>query len=308
MRIYHPKKLDKIDHISKDGRIYQLDSLWKMSKIRDQLAKNNHVTNIDEPIDSQVFKSFHTNEFVAALMLGKNRMEVIESCGVFWQPHLPVAMFNRAKCVLLALGDLLGNKTAAAALVDGGHHTTPHKAYGFGPINPVGIALGHKRSSLKEKKVVVLDLDVHQGNGFSFIDMDNVVVFDIWSKRLKKWETNFNNKKYHSMKVTSYREWQFAFSKVLGLIKRLSPDILIYYSGADVISTDRMGGIPGFSLSKFKRREDRLFDFVIKHNIKLLLTLGGGYVDYSSNSPELGRKKLVDNHLYTVKSALERLG
>lgn len=303
MKIYHPQKLENIMHISKTGKIYQLDSLWKMKQIKEQLSTDLPSIEIDEDIDFSLFGSFHTEEFVSALTQGIGREQVLESCGVFWQPHLPIAMYNRAKCVVLALEDVLDNESIAAVIADGGHHTTPFRAYGFGPINSIGIAVNHKKDQLKDKKIAILDLDTHQGNGFSFIDLPNVKIFDIWSKKLEKWEVHNKNKNYISSKVTTYEEWLQEFNAVLKKIEEYSPDILIYYSGADVIETDRMGGIPGFTLKNFKKREDNLFKFLLEKNIRLLLTLGGGYVDYSKKDVGIERQKLVDTHIYSIKSA-----
>lgn len=307
MKIYYPQHLDKIMHISKNGQVYQLDSFWKMDEIKRNLESKHKIINIDEPVDSDLFSKFHTPDFVKALMLGIKREELIESCGVFWQPWLPIAMFNQAKAASFALESLFSGGNSSILISSGGHHTTPVRAYGFGPINAIGIAVSNAGKKLISKKIAILDLDVHQSNGFSFIEKPNLKIFDIWNKRLDKWEVNSKNPNYHNYKVNNTDEYFKKLDEILGQIVKYSPDILIYHSGADVIDTDRMGGIPGFTLNKFKERENQVFDTLSKNKIKLLLTIGGGYINYNFPDIKSERQKLVKIHLHTINGAIKRL-
>ncbi len=300
--------LDKIEHLSKDGRIYQLDSFWKMGEISRQLKIKYEVVDLDSPVNATLFGHFHTSEYVQALVHGTKREEFIESCGVFWQPRLPVAMASRVQASILALRNLLASDNLSILVADGGHHTTPFHAYGFGPINSIGVALAAVSKSLAGKKIVILDLDVHQGNGFSYIEGEDIKIFDIWNKRLEKWEINTSNANYHSYKVSDAAEWSQVFSDVLQQITKYKPDILIYYSGADVIATDRMGGIPNYTLKLFKEREDKVFKTMAANKIKVFLSIGGGYVDYTKPDVAKERAKLVKAHLYSVDSAIKHCG
>ncbi len=304
MKIYYPKNLDKIAHISKDGRIYQLDSFWKMEAIRKELESAYPVLDIEGTFEPSLFSKFHTPEFVEALIHGTNREELIESCGVFWQPWLPVAMYSRAQATVIALENLLHGDDLSVLILDGGHHTTPYHAYGFGPINSIGIALMNAKEALLDKKIVILDLDVHQGNGFSYIEGDNIAIFDIWNKRLEKWEINTNNPNYFNYEVSDAAAWSQIFANVLDQIVEQAPDILVYYSGADVIATDRMGGIKDYTLDLFKDREEKVFETMAKNSIKVMLSIGGGYVDYGKPDLASERAKLVKTHVYTVESAV----
>lgn len=308
MGIYFPTEVNKILHISKNGQIYQLDSFWKMAQIYNKLISLGYkISEVSHDITKNVpkdfFLKFHTPEFVESLFTGKNREFHIESCGVFWQPILIPAMYNRALAVNQALENILNGSKSEVVIADGGHHTTPNNAYGFGPINPVGISIKNLSESLKDKKIVILDLDVHQGNGFSFIEHDNVRIYDIWAKNLEKWEVLDSNSNYFSFKVSDYSSWEDRYQNILKEIVDFKPDILIYYAGVDVLDSDRMGGISGFTEEKLLTREKSVFTFCRENNISTLLTLGGGYIDYKKDNIDFEREKLVNYHIQTIESS-----
>ena len=310
MKIYKPKHLDKIMHISKEGKVYQLDSLWKMGVIAENLKQKypTNILDVDGTIDINLFKEFHTNTFVDALVLGKDREKYIESCGVFWQPYLPQAMFNRAMSAVLALENIINGDKLSVMVADGGHHTTPEKAYGFGPINAIGIAINNLKTRLKDKKIIILDLDVHRSNGFSFIESPNVYIYDIWNKALEKWKVNTKNQNYRSFEIQNVEEYKDVFELVLKEIIDTKPDYVIYYSGADVLESDRMSGISGFTLDVFHDRETKVFETLSTHRIPVVLTIGGGYVNYKNGNIEEEQKNLIKNHLYSIETAIKYLG
>lgn len=310
MGIHFPTEINRVLHHARDGQIYQLDSFWKMTQIYNKLQNLGHKIeevshDITQKVPKEFFLKFHTPEFVEAFFTGKNREFHIESCGVFWQPILIPAMYNRALAVSKALENILNGSKSEVVIADGGHHTTPNNAYGFGPINPIGITLNDLKESLKDRKIVILDLDVHQGNGFSFIEHENVKIFDIWGKNLEKWEVLDSNPNYYSYKVSDYTSWEESFKKILNDILDYKPDILIYYAGVDVLDSDRMGGIVGFNEEKLTQREESVFSFCRENNISTLLTLGGGYIDYKKPDIDSERQKIVDYHIQTIQHSLK---
>lgn len=295
-------------HISKDGRVYQLDSFWKMQAIYERLRKIYPIEVIDsDRVDSKLLLNFHTAEFVDSLLTGQGREKYIESCGVFWQPWLPVVMTNRAKATVQSIRNLIEGDTASILLSDGGHHTTPSQAFGFGPINSLGIALYELRKELSNKKIVILDLDTHRSNGFSFIELPNLRLYDLWNQALPKWPINIESNNYYSYEVHDSDSYQSSLNDVLEEIRQYSPQIIVYYSGTDVLETDRMHGIPGFSEKLFRAREDKVIRFANEIGSKLLLAIGGGYVNYNDvDTISASKQALVENHLYTVLNVANR--
>lgn len=311
MGIYFPTEINRVLHHSRTGEIYQLDSLWKLTQIYEKLKSLGHKIedvshDITQKIPKDLFLKFHTSDFVNSLYTGKDRDFHIESCGVFWQPILIPAMYNRVVAVNKALENLINGEKIEIIIADGGHHTTPNNAYGFGPINPVGTALYNHKENLKDKKIVILDLDVHLGNGYSYIELPNVKIFDIWGKKIEKWEVLESNENYHNYYATDLQTWKEKFKKVLKEIEIYKPDFLIYYAGVDVLESDRMGGITGFTEKDLLDREIQVFELCQKNNIKTMITLGGGYINYQNTSEiEKQREKIVSYHVQTITKALE---
>lgn len=308
MKAFYPAKTDEIMHISKNGRIYQLDSFWKMRGIYESITQSNLIETItidETQAKENLFKLFHTEDFTKALMLGKGKECFIESCGVFWQPILPLAMSDRAKATIEGLEYLVKGGNLSVIITDGGHHTTPFQAFGFCPINSAGIGVNFLLKVNPNLKIVILDLDIHQGNGFSYILNKQTIIFDIWNKKLEKWPILSNNPNYKSWFVEKPKTYFEILRKVLEQIKEINPDILIYYSGVDVLDDDRMRGIKGFNIEKLKEREDLVFNTLAKNKIKTLIFVGGGYVDYSSKSKvENNKRSLINKHMITFKSAV----
>lgn len=310
MKFYYPAKKENLMHISRDGRVYQLDSFWKMCELYKELnqkySKLIQVTN-EVIINRKFLLTFHTPDFVDALLTGKNREAFIESSGVFWQPWLPIVCYNRVLATRDALLNLLNGDNLSILISDLGHHTTPFQAFGFGPVNSLGTALYDLKNKISKKKIIVLDLDVHQGNGFSYINGKNIHTFDLWNKRLDKWPVNDGNYNYKAYYVSNAKNYFEVLIKVLVEIEGLKPDIVIYYSGADVIDTDRMGGIKNFDYTRFKERENLVFNTLRKLSCRVLLSFGGGYINYKDKSVIKSKKKLIDAHLYSIESAINHL-
>ena len=310
MKFFYPAKKENLTHISRDGRVYQLDSFWKMYELYKELDKkySKLIQITDEAsINSKFLLTFHTRDFVESLLTGKNREALIESSGVFWQPWLPIVCYNEALATKSAVLNLINGDNLSILISDVGHHTTPFQAFGFGPINSLGTAIYDLKKQISKKKIVVLDLDVHMGNGFSFINGENIYTFDLWNKKLEKWPINDRNRHYRDFNVNNAKEYFEILQKTLIEIETLKPDIVIYYSGADVINTDRMGGIKGFDLRKFKEREGLVFKSLKKLSCKVLLSFGGGYINYKGKSVIKSKKKLIDAHLFSVESAIKNL-
>ena len=166
----------------------------------------------------------------------------------------------------------------AANSAGGSHHAASARGSGFCIFNDVAIAVNCLLKERKVSKVIILDLDVHQGDGTAEIFQSEDRVFTV-SMHCQK---NFPVKKISSnLDVglepgTGDNEYIANLAIVIGKLEKIPADLLIYNAGVDVHEDDVLGHL---NLSNFGivEREKMVLDFIIKRKVPFVVTLGGGY-------------------------------
>ncbi len=194
---------------------------------------------------------------------------------------------------------LLALKNGVGFNVAGGtHHAGSNWAEGFCMLNDQAIAanvLIHKHSI---KKVLIVDLDVHQGNGTAEIFQNDARVFT-FSMHGKN---NFPYRKTDS-DLDIHLEDQTQDDDYLALLKphyeqilnNFQPDFIFYQAGVDVLSSDTLGRL-SLSLNACKQRDEIVIAEAKKRNIPISISMGGGY------SKDI--RIIVDAHCNTYRTAI----
>lgn len=182
--------------------------------------------------------------------------------------------------------------------INGGfHHAMGNHEYGFCYINDVAIAIKNLRSEKKIRKAMVVDMDIHHGDGNARImgNDPSVAIFDIYQ------EDNFPKKKYpvdYPISIKSkYLDGgindNIYFEAIKGLpaaIEREKPDLMVYLAGADPHKNDMLGN---FKLTKkgLMNRDEYVIESARTRDIPVTVVLAGGYpkriqdiVDINSNT------------------------
>lgn len=181
----------------------------------------------------------------------------------------------------------------------GFHHAMADSESGFCYINDVAIAIKKLRSENALKKVMVIDMDIHHGDGNAKVmEADkNVVIYDVYQ------ENNFPQQKYHvkykvsinTNEVSNVDDNYYlgAIKGIPGTIECERPDLIIYLAGSDPHVNDMLGG---FRLSKkgLKDRDEYIIEAARKRDIPITVLMAGGYprniddvVEIHSNTAEL---------------------
>jgi acetoin utilization deacetylase AcuC-like enzyme len=171
-------------------------------------------------------------------------------------------------------------KNGIALNVAGGtHHAFADAGEGFCLLNDVAIAAQKLLNENKVKQILVVDLDVHQGNGTAKIFENNPKVFT-FSMHGK------DNYPMHKMKsdldidlpsACSEEEYLGVLENTLPtLLREQNPDFLFYVAGVDVLETDKLGKI-NLSKEGCMKRDEYVFRLAKKNNIPTVVVLGGGY-------------------------------
>ena len=185
----------------------------------------------------------------------------------------------------------------AMNIAGGTHHSFADHGEGFCIYNDIALSAHNLLAAGKIKKALVVDLDVHQGNGTAKIFQNNPNVFTFSTHG----KTNYPFKKEKSdldiplEKGTGDADYLSILKKTLPkLIENEKPDFIFYLCGVDVIATDKLGTL-GMTVAGCKRRDEFVLETCHQHQIPVQCSMGGGY------SPNI--KTIVDAHANTFRTA-----
>jgi len=212
------------------------------------------------------------------------------------------ALFERE--MLIAGGTiqacLYAKESGVAFNVAGGtHHAGSDWGEGFCLLNDQAIAAAYLVSEKLASQVLIIDLDVHQGNGTAEIFENNSTVFT-FSMHAEK---NFPFRKERSdldiglPNGTGDEEYLKILNDTLpGLFNSVKPDFVFYLSGVDILSTDKLGHL-NISRQACKTRDEIVFSLCRKYQVPVQVSMGGGY------SAQI--RDIVEAHCNTFRLAME---
>ncbi len=187
----------------------------------------------------------------------------------------------------------------AMNIAGGTHHAYSNRGEAFCMLNDQAIGAHYLLSKSNINKILIVDLDVHQGNGTAEIFQQNSQVFT-FSMHGK---SNYPFKKEKSDLDIPLNdncgddEYLKILQKVLPqLINQEKPDFIFYLSGVDILATDKLGRL-GCSIKGCKQRDELVISTCQKLGIPMEISMGGGY------SPEI--KIIIEAHANTFRLAQE---
>jgi len=183
-------------------------------------------------------------------------------------------------------------------LAGGTHHAYADHGEGFCILNDIAISAVDLLNEQLVKQVLVIDLDVHQGNGTAKIfENDNrVFTFSMHGENnypLYKEKSDLDVALPHKTSDETYL--RILKDQVPLLIREVRPDIIYFQAGVDVLSNDKLGKL-SMTKSGVKARDKVVIDSCHRKEIPLVITMGGGYTNRLTD--------LVDAHCNTFRTAL----
>ena len=198
------------------------------------------------------------------------------------------------ECALYAL-----QNGCAMNIAGGTHHAFAERGEGFCILNDQAIAANYLISRQLSQKIIIIDLDVHQGNGTAKLLENEPRVFTFSMHGL----TNYPFHKEKSdldiglLDGTTSETYLKTLEEALPkLIEQVQPDFAFYLAGVDILSTDKFGKLK-VSMESCKQRDVFVFSQLKKNKIPVAVTLGGGY------SPDI--KTIVEAHCNTFRTAMD---
>lgn len=182
-------------------------------------------------------------------------------------------------------------------IAGGTHHAYTNRAEGFCLLNDIAISAAHGLNKGIIKKVLVVDLDVHQGNGTAEIFARTPEVFTFSMHGEKNYPLhkevsdldialpdNTNDETYLSM----------LYETLTKLRKKVDPDVIYFQAGVDVLATDKLGRL-GLSIEGCRQRDEIVLEYAYKHSIPVAVSMGGGYSKHLTD--------IVNAHANTFREA-----
>ncbi len=173
----------------------------------------------------------------------------------------------------LALDSKLACNTAG-----GSHHATFNFGAGYCVFNDVAVAANYLKNKSYAKKILIIDLDVHQGNGNAeiFKNDKNVLTFSMHCASnypAKKSKSDIDVELKDNMEDKEYLD---ILSKQLKKLNENTFDFVFYVAGVDIHSDDRLGKLK-ITDNGIDRRDQIVIENFFSKNIPLCGVLGGGY-------------------------------
>ncbi len=251
----------------------------KFGELAKALIKNKIVKNfyVPEPCSVETLKEVHTEDYINKIKnktLDKNEIRKI---------GFPLVDSVVRRSFIATGGTVLATKLAlnygiACNTAGGSHHATSNEGAGFCVFNDVAVAAKYLTSRGLANKILIIDLDVHQGNGNSEIFKNDTQVFT-FSMHAK---VNYPAKKSISdldielEENLEDREYIDILKNNLKYLNEIEFDFVFYIAGVDIHYNDRLGKLKISDNGIFERDELVIENF-FSNKIPICGVLGGGY-------------------------------
>lgn len=249
-----------------------------------------------EELDLDILLRTHTSDYYNSLKNQTISARAMRKIGFPPSPELLKRELEISQGTLLCAIKAL-DSGVAMNVAGGTHHAYANSGEGFCIFNDFAIASNELIHRQLVKEVLIIDLDVHQGNGtaklmekknqvftFSMHGKDNYPMYkekSDWDIELK---TGTKGEEYLSLLEDALKWFE----------KNSKAEFLFYQCGVDVLETDKLGKL-ALSKEDCALRDEMVFDFAKRRGLPLVAAMGGGY------SPRIA--DILDAHVNTFRLA-----
>jgi len=239
----------------------------------------------------------HAPHYVHAMRDGSVDQALMRRIGFPWSAAMVERSRRSSGGTMMALEAALSGEGVAVNLAGGTHHAGFERGGGYCVFNDAVVAARHVQARGLARRLLVVDLDVHQGNGTAELCADDASVFTF---------SVHAGRNYPAVKPDSDLDVALpdgtgddAYLEALAhhlpqAIGRAQADAVIYLAGADPFAGDRLGHL-ALSKDGLAERDRQVLDACRRHGLPLAVCMAGGY------APDV--EDIVDIHEATVRLA-----
>ena len=286
-----------------EGHVFPIK---KFELVRDVLL-NEGTLRAEEIVEPQPAKTedlllVHTEDYVRRLVDGTLDKKEIRRLGLPWSESLVRRTFLAVSGTVNASFHAL-ETGISSNLAGGTHHSFPDRGEGFCVLNDVAIAIRILQRENLAKRFLIVDCDVHQGNGTAFIFQNEEEVFT-FSMHGEKNYPLFKEKSNLDIELrdgTGDREYLETLSEALPRIFMHDPDIVFYLGGADPFEKDKLGRLK-LTMEGLMKRDEMVLEYAREREVPIVTTMSGGYAKDINDTVEIH-----SNTIRAVKKVFGRL-
>jgi acetoin utilization deacetylase AcuC-like enzyme len=196
-------------------------------------------------------------------------------------------------CCMIAM-----KKGVALNIAGGTHHAYADRGEGFCLLNDFAVAANYLLKHNLSKRILIIDLDVHQGNGTAkiFEKEKRVYTFSMHGAHnypFRKEQSDLDIGLQDGIKDDEYLS--ILHMQLSTILKSFNPDFVFYLSGVDILESDKFGKLK-ITLSGCRERDRIVFNLLKQQRIPCAVSMGGGY------SPDV--RIIVEAHCNTFREAI----
>jgi acetoin utilization deacetylase AcuC-like enzyme len=275
----------------------------KYRLVRERLLAEGTISPGDvvepEPVTDDDVRLVHTAEYVGKIREGRLSMHEQMALEIPFSPELRDAMWLMTGGTVLA-GRLAVKHGFAAHLGGGFHHAFADHGEGFCLVNDVAVAIRMLQRDGAAARALVVDLDVHHGNGTAAIFQHDDAVFTFslhQEQNYPAWKPPGDLDVGLPDGVADDAYLGILEQRLPAILEWHRPEVVFYLAGADPYREDQLGGL-ALTIDGLKRRDAFVIDAAAKAHAPLAIVLAGGYARRTDDTVEI--------HCNTVRVARSR--
>ncbi|RJF94996.1 histone deacetylase [Noviherbaspirillum saxi] len=236
----------------------------------------------------KIHEAAHTTDGVLALAHHPTYIERVsgghlspaeqKTIGFPWSPQMVERSRRSAGATIAACRSAL-ESGIAANLAGGTHHAYADRGEGFCVFNDAAIAARLMQAERRVRRVAIVDLDVHQGNGTASILArdDSIFTLSLHGEHNYPFKKEDSDLDVDLPDGTGDEEYLSALQAALSaMFERFSPDLIIYLAGADPHEGDRLGRLH-LTVEGLAARDRTVLDHARERHIPVAIAMAGGY-------------------------------
>ncbi len=248
----------------------------------------------------------HDPAYIEAVSSGRLPEKAQKAIGFPWSPQMIERSRRSAGATLAACRSALASSGFSANLAGGTHHAFRDRGEGFCVFNDAAVAALAMLAEGRARRVLIVDCDVHQGNGTAAIlrEEPRAFTFSIHGARnypFDKEESDLDIELPDGCGDTAYLEHlRHGLDTAFDLAR---PDLVIYLAGADPYEDDRLGRL-SLSFAGLLERDRMVLERCCTEHIPTAIAMAGGYareigdtVQIHANSLQLARQFAAHSHV-----------
>lgn len=229
-------------------------------------------------IDTKIVRRIHTEEYLNKLLNLDCSPREQRVSGFEHTPDL----INRELRIMEGTrlcAESVKNGGIALNIAGGTHHAFTDRGEGFCLLNDQAIAVQWLLDQQLFKRILIVDLDVHQGNGTAeiFRNKPEVFTFSMHGGANYPMHKEESDKDIHLETFLDDKSYLEILRRELSLVlESFDPDFIFYQCGVDILESDKLGKLK-VSQSGIRSRDEFVLNHAKNQNIPIVCSMGGGY-------------------------------